>query len=163
MRNSLIYHPQGMIGRRPQPVLSHSLLYNLPPVPRLTRYQRRRCILSQRENMLNHIGGWFGPVGEPIPNCCIGPAPPRLRCFSSRSPWTKKRSCHCIHVQGPKWQQRISLSYTPSRCVRMNSLTTASSKGWNFGRGSAPKVMVTTDKIVMMALGEESAAGMEKN
>jgi hypothetical protein len=23
----------------------------------------------------------------------------------------------------------------------MNSLTTASSKGWNFGRGSAPKVM----------------------
>jgi hypothetical protein len=27
----------------------------------------------------------------------------------------------------------------------MNSLTTASSKGWNFGRGSAPKVMHLCD------------------
>jgi hypothetical protein len=56
-----------MIGRRPQPVRSHSLLYNLPPVPRLTRYQRRRCILNQREYILNHIeGGGLGLLEYPF-------------------------------------------------------------------------------------------------
>ncbi len=49
-----------MIGRRPQPVPSHSLLYNLPPVPQLTRYQRRWCILSQSKYILNHIEGDLG-------------------------------------------------------------------------------------------------------
>jgi hypothetical protein len=37
-----------------------SILYTLPPVPRLTRYQRRQCILSQRECVLNHIDGDLG-------------------------------------------------------------------------------------------------------
>ena len=55
-----------MIGRRPQPVRSHSLLYNLPPVPRLTRYQHRRCILSQREYILNHIEGDLGLLEYPF-------------------------------------------------------------------------------------------------
>ena len=49
-----------MIGRRPQPVRSHSLLYNLPPVPWLMRYQHHWCILSQREYILNHIEGDLG-------------------------------------------------------------------------------------------------------
>ncbi len=55
-----------MIGRRPRPVPSHSLLYKLPPVPRLTRYQRRWCILSQREYILNHIEGDLGPLRYPF-------------------------------------------------------------------------------------------------
>ncbi len=55
-----------MIGRRPQPIPSHSLLYTLPPVPRLTRYQRHQCILSQREYVLNHIDGDLGLLEYPI-------------------------------------------------------------------------------------------------
>ena len=57
---------QGMIGRRPQPIPSHSILYNLTPVPRFTRYQRRRCILSQREYILDHIDGDLGLLEYPI-------------------------------------------------------------------------------------------------
>ena len=37
-----------------------------PPVPRLTRYQRRQCILSQREYVLNHINGDLGLLEYPI-------------------------------------------------------------------------------------------------
>ena len=55
-----------MIGRRPQPVRSHSLLYDLPPVSRLTRYQHRRCILNQREYILNHIEGDLGLLEYPF-------------------------------------------------------------------------------------------------
>ena len=55
-----------MIGRRPRPIPSHSVLYTLPPVPRLTRYQRRQCILSQREYVLNHIDGDLGLLEYPI-------------------------------------------------------------------------------------------------
>jgi hypothetical protein len=55
-----------MIGRRPRPIPSNSLLYTLPPVPRLTRYQRRQCILSQREYVLNHINGDLGLLEYPI-------------------------------------------------------------------------------------------------
>ena len=55
-----------MIGRRPRPIPSHSVLYTLPPVPRLTRYQRRQCILSQREYVLNHINGDLGLLEYPI-------------------------------------------------------------------------------------------------
>ncbi len=55
-----------MIGRRPQPIPSHSILYTLPPVPRLTRYQRHQCILSQREYILNHIDGDLGLLEYPI-------------------------------------------------------------------------------------------------
>ena len=55
-----------MIGRRPQSIPSHSLLYTLPPVPRLTRYQRCQCVLSQREYVLNHINGILGQLEYPI-------------------------------------------------------------------------------------------------
>ena len=55
-----------MIGRRPRPVPSHSILYNLPPVPRLTRYQRLRCILSQREYIFDLIDGDLGLLEYPI-------------------------------------------------------------------------------------------------
>ena len=55
-----------MIGRRPRPIPSNSLLYNLPPVLRLTRYQRHQCILSQREYVLNHIDGDLGLLEYPI-------------------------------------------------------------------------------------------------
>ena len=55
-----------MIGRRPRPIPSHSILYTLPPVPRLTRYQRHQCILSQREYVLNHIDGDLGLLEYPI-------------------------------------------------------------------------------------------------
>ncbi len=55
-----------MIGRRPRPIPSHSLFYTLPPVPRLTRYQRRQCILSQREYILNNIDGDLGLLEYPI-------------------------------------------------------------------------------------------------
>ncbi len=55
-----------MIGRRPQPVRSHSLLYNLPPVPWLMRYQHRWCILNQREYKLNHIEGDLGLLEYPF-------------------------------------------------------------------------------------------------
>ncbi len=55
-----------MIGRRPQPVPSHSILYNLPPVLRLTRYQRCLCILSQKEYILNHIWGDLDPSKYPF-------------------------------------------------------------------------------------------------
>ena len=55
-----------MIGRRPRPIPPHSLLCNHPPVPRLTRYPHRRCILSQREYILNHIEGNLGLVEYPI-------------------------------------------------------------------------------------------------
>ena len=54
------------IRRGPRPIPSHSLLYTLPPVPRLTRYQRRQCILSQREYILNHIEGDLGPLKYPF-------------------------------------------------------------------------------------------------
>jgi len=80
-----------IIGRWAKPIRSDSVFYNLSPVPRLTRYQRRQCILNQREYIVNLIGGDF-----------------------------------LIQVQGQKWQQNISLSYTPSRLVRMKSLTTVS-------------------------------------
>jgi hypothetical protein len=55
-----------MIGRQLRPIPSHSLLYNLPPVPWLMRYSRRRCLLSQREYILNHIEGNLGLVEYPI-------------------------------------------------------------------------------------------------
>jgi hypothetical protein len=55
-----------MIGRRPRPIPSDSVLYTLPPVPRLTRYQRRQYILSQREYVLNHIDGDLGLLEYPI-------------------------------------------------------------------------------------------------
>ena len=56
-----------MIGRRPWSIPSHSLLYTrLPPVPRLTRYQRCQCILSQREYVLNHIFDNSGLLYCPI-------------------------------------------------------------------------------------------------
>ena len=54
------------IRRGPRPIPSHSLLYTLPPVPRLTRYQRRQCILSQREYILDHIDGDLGLLEYPI-------------------------------------------------------------------------------------------------
>ena len=59
-------HLQDMIGRRPRSIPSHSLLYTLPPVLRLTRYQRRQCILSQREYVLNHIDDNLGQLEYPI-------------------------------------------------------------------------------------------------
>ncbi len=55
-----------MIGRRPRPIPSHSLLYTLPPVPWLTRYQRCCCILSQREYILDHIEDDLGLLEYPI-------------------------------------------------------------------------------------------------
>ena len=55
-----------MIGRRTRPIPSHSLLYTLPPVPWLTRYQRRQCILSQRDYILNHINSNLGLLEYPI-------------------------------------------------------------------------------------------------
>ncbi len=55
-----------MIGRRPRPIPSYSLLYTLPPDPRLTRYQHCQCILSQREYVLNHIDGDLGLLENPI-------------------------------------------------------------------------------------------------
>jgi len=55
-----------MIGRRPRPIPSHSILYTLPPVPRLTRYQCCQCILSQREYVFNHIDGILGLLEYPI-------------------------------------------------------------------------------------------------
>ena len=62
----LCTHQQDMIGRRPWSIPSHSLLYTLPHVPRLTRYQRRQCILSQREYVLNRINGNLGQLEYPI-------------------------------------------------------------------------------------------------
>ena len=56
-----IYKMQVMIiGRWAKPIRSDSVFYNLSPVPRLTRYQRRQCILYQREYIVNLIGGDFG-------------------------------------------------------------------------------------------------------
>ncbi len=46
-----------IIGRWAKPIRSDSVFYNLSPVPRLTRYQRRQCILNQREYIVNLIGG----------------------------------------------------------------------------------------------------------
>ena len=54
------------IRRGPRPIPSHSLLYTLPPVLRLTRYQRRKCILSQSEYVLNNIDGNLGLLEYPI-------------------------------------------------------------------------------------------------
>ena len=54
------------IRRGPRPIPSHSLLYTLPPVPRLTRYQHCQCILSQREYVLDHIDGDLGLLEYPI-------------------------------------------------------------------------------------------------
>ena len=54
------------IRRGPRPIPSHSLLYTLPPVPWLTRYQHRQCILSQREYVLDHINGDLGLLEYPI-------------------------------------------------------------------------------------------------
>ena len=55
-----------MIWRRPRPIPSHSLLYTLPLVPRLTSYQRRQCILIQREYILDHIDSDLGLLEYPI-------------------------------------------------------------------------------------------------
>ncbi len=191
-----------MIGRRPRPVPSHSLLYKLPPVQRLTRYQRCWCILSQREYILNHIKGDLGPLKypsqivisdrphlvyeaslqdllEPMKEVVIAfiyRAKNGNNIFYSRTlpygafEWTHSRpfrmdgileggvppkSCTSVTVtvnkivvvlgeECRKWQQRISLLYAPSRHVRMNSLK-ASSNEWNFGGGSAPKVLHLCD------------------
>ena len=54
------------IRRGSRPIPSHSLLYTLPPVLRLTRYQHRQCILSQREYVLDHIDGDLGLLEYPI-------------------------------------------------------------------------------------------------
>ena len=59
-------HLQEMIGRRPQSIPSHSLLYTLPPDPQLTRYQRRQFILSQREYVLNNINSDLDQLEYPI-------------------------------------------------------------------------------------------------
>ena len=55
-----------MIGRWPRPIPSHSLLYTLPPAPRLTRYQHRQCILSQIEYVLDLINSDLGLLEYPI-------------------------------------------------------------------------------------------------
>ena len=49
-----------IIGRWAKPIRSDSLFYNLSPVPRMTRYQRRQCILNQREYIVNLIQGDWG-------------------------------------------------------------------------------------------------------
>ena len=49
-----------IIGRWAKPIRSDSVFCNLSPVPRLTRYQRRQCILYQREYIVNLIGGDLG-------------------------------------------------------------------------------------------------------
>jgi hypothetical protein len=46
-----------IIGRWAKPIRSDSLFYNLSPVPRMTRYQHRQCILNQREYIVNLIQG----------------------------------------------------------------------------------------------------------
>ncbi len=129
-----------MIGRWPQPVPSHSILYNLPPVPQLTRYQRRLCILSQREYILNHIQGDVGPSKYPF-QIVISHWPHLIYEASLQDLLEPTKEGHYpIHVQDQKRQQCILFSYAPSRQVRMNSLM-ASSNGWNFRGGGAPKVM----------------------
>ncbi len=98
------------------------------------------CVFLAKESTYSIYPGQFGSVKIPTPNSHLALAPPHLQGFSSRSPWTDKRSRHHIHVQDQKRQQRISFLYAPSRQVQMNSLT-ASLNGWNFGGGGAPKVM----------------------
>jgi len=60
-KEQYIYKMQVMIiGRWAKPIRSDSLFYNLSPVPRMTRYQRRQCILNQREYIVNLIQGDWG-------------------------------------------------------------------------------------------------------
>ncbi len=49
-----------IIERWAKPIHSDSVFYNLSSVPQLTRYQRRQCILYQREYIVKVIGGDLG-------------------------------------------------------------------------------------------------------
>ena len=55
-----------IIGRWAKPIRSDSVFYNLSPVPRLTRYQHRQCILRHREYVLDHIDGDLTLLEYPI-------------------------------------------------------------------------------------------------
>jgi hypothetical protein len=125
-----------MIGRRPRPVPSHSILYNLPPVPRLTRYQRRLCILSQREYILNHIQGNLGLSKYPF-RIVISHWPHLIYEASLQDLLEPTKEVVIAFMYRTKNGNNVFRSRT---LPRMNSLT-ASSNGWNFGGGGAPKVM----------------------
>ena len=153
-----------MIGRRPQPVRSHSLVYNLPPVPRLTRYQRRRCILNQREYILNHIEGDLGLLEYPF-RIVVSDRPHLIYeaslqdlleptkevviafMYRTKNDNTVFRSCTLPH-------SAFEWTHSPQHVQRDDGILEG---------GVPPKsctsVTATADKIVV-ALGEESAAGI---
>jgi len=127
-----------MIGRRPRPIPSHSILYTLPPVPRLTRYQRHQCILSQREYVLNHIDGDLGLLEYPI------------RIVVSDRPHLVYEA-YLGDLLAPTKESTLPKTATTyfalvcSLMAHSNESFTASSNGWNFGWGSAPEVMHLCD------------------
>jgi len=152
-----------MIGRRPQPVRSHSLLYNLPPVPRLTRYQRRRCILSQREYILNHIEGDLGLLEYPFQfvvsdrpqlvyeaslQDLLEPTKEVVIAFMYRA-----RNGNDVFRSRTLPHGAFEWTHSPQQVKREGILV------WGVPPKSCTSVTVTADKIVMV-LGEESTAGM---
>ena len=151
-----------MIGRRPRPVFSHSLLYNLPPVPRIARYQCRWCIFSQREYILNHIKGDLGPLKYPFqivvsdrPHLVyeaslqdlLEPAKEVIIAFIYRAENSNNVFCS-------RTLPHRAFEWTHSRRVQMDGILEG---------GVPPKsctpLTVTVDKIVV-ALGEEWTVGM---
>ena len=120
-----------------------SILYTLPPVPRLTRYQRRQCILSQRECVLNHIDGDLGlwnTQSELLYQ--TGPTSFTRHILEISLHQRKKSSSHSSTL--PK----TAITYfalVRSHTVRSNELIHSESNGWNFGWGNAPKVMHLCD------------------
>ncbi len=142
-----------MIGRRPWPVPSHSLLYKLPPVPRLTRYQRCWCILSQREYILNHIKGDLGPLKYPF-RIVVSDRPHLVYKASLQDLLEPTKEVVIAFIYRAKNGSNIFCSHgafewTHSRPVQMDGILEG---------GVPPKsctsVTVTVNKIVM-SLGEE--------
>ncbi len=150
-----------MIGRQPWPVPSHSLLYNLPPVLRLMRYQRRWCILSQREYILNHIEGDLGPLKYPF-RIFVSDRPHLVYKASLQDLLEPTKEVVITFIYRAKNGNNIfrsctlphgAFEWTHSRPVQMDGILEG---------GVPPKsctsVTVTVSKIVV-ALGEECTAG----
>jgi hypothetical protein len=146
-----------MIGRWPQPVPPHSILYNLPPVPQLTRYQCRLCILSQREYILNHIQGNLGPSKYPFQIVILHW--PHLIYKASRQDLlepTKEvviafmyRTKNGNNVFRSRTLPHSKFEWTPSRRVWMDGISEGA-----VPPKSCTSVTVTIDKIVVV-LGED--------
>ncbi len=117
------------IGRRPRPIPSHSLLYI--------------SVFSAREYVLNHIDGDLGLLEYPI-RIVVSERPHLVYEASFEDLLEPTEEVVIAFMYIAENGNNVFRSCTLPHGVFVNSFT-ASSNGWNFGWGSAPKVMHLCD------------------